>query len=218
MNMLDPRMEPLRRALTELAEIAGGGQACPEAVALWSSAQADLPRGEDAAVIRHIGECTACGLAWELARELSPVREQPERVRSWTKGWRSLAAAAAVLLAATALFLLVPSDVESPSRPVYRDGATAWLSSELPEDQPLPRDGTVLRWTAGPDGTTYDVGVTSESLQPLARAWRLDKPEFRLDPDDLVAIEAGGRVLWRVTAHLPDGDTVVSMTFMHTVE
>jgi len=223
MSTLDPRNEPLRRALAELSEIQGSGDACPDAAAIWDSAAEQLPAEENAAVIRHIGECSACGVAWELARDLSsieerPIEARPDAVRSASTRWMPLAAAALIVVAVSAALLLIPRGVEPPSQPGYRDVATQWLVSELPEESPLPRDALALRWAAGPAGTTYDVRVTSESLEPLAQAWHLGEPELRIDPSDVAGVEPGRQILWRVTAHLASGEKVLSNTFINTVE
>jgi hypothetical protein len=223
MSTLDPRNEPIRRALAQLSEIQGSGESCPDAAAIWDSAAEQLSPEEDAAVIRHIGECSACGVAWELARDLeaiekSPSAADPGAVRPTSTRWMPLAAAALIVVAVGAAILLIPRGVESPSQPGYRDVGTPWLVSEVSEEVPLPRDAVILRWAAGPAGTTYDVRVTSDSLEPLAQGWYLDAPELRIDRSDVAGVEPGGQILWRVTAHLPSGEKVVSNTFINTVE
>jgi hypothetical protein len=223
MSTLDPRNEPIRRALAQLSEIQGSGESCLDAAAIWDSAAEQLSPEEDAAVIRHIGECSACGVAWELARDLAPTEEsrseaKPDSTRSKSTRWMPLAAAALIVVAVGAAILLIPRGVESPSQPGYRDVAAPWLVSEVSEEVPLPRDAVILRWAAGPAGTTYDVRVTSDSLEPLAQGWYLEEPELRIDPSQLAGVEPGGKILWRVTAQLASGEKVVSNTFINTVE
>jgi hypothetical protein len=202
----------------ELSEIQGSGEACPDAAAIWDSAAEQLPAEENGAVIRHIGECPACGVAWELARELASIEEGPGAVRSTSTRWMPLAAAALIVAAVTAALVLIPRGVEPPSQPGYRDVATQWLVSELPEEEPLPRDELILRWAVGPAGTTYDVRITSESLEPLVQAWHLEEPALRINPSEVAGVEPGGQILWRVTAHLASGEKVVSNTFINNVE
>jgi hypothetical protein len=120
-------------------------------------------------------------------------------------------------MAVAGLWLYAPWKPEAQA-PVYREEPSAWLVSEVPEEDLLDRDACLLRWAAGPEGTTYDLRVTSEKLEPLARAWRLDRPEYRVEPAALEPLPPGGKILWRVTAHLPGGRQVVSPTFINRVE
>ena len=82
----------------------------------------------------------------------------------------------------------------------------------------MPRIDRVLRWTAGPEGTTYGLRLTTEDLAPLVEVLRLEQPEYRVDPRVLEGIPQGDAVLWRVTAHLPDGRRVASRTFTTPLE
>ena len=218
MNPLEREADSLRRALAGLSEVHADGKTCPDTGLIWDSAAERLSSRRNAAVIRHIGECTACAVAWDLARDLSAVEERPAEVHAAGVGWMPLAAAALVVVAIAVGALLIPRGSEPPVQPDYRDVAADWLVSEVPEDVALQRDSLVLHWSAGPGGTTYDVSVTDGSLQPLARAFGLDAPKFSIDPQDVAGVQPGGRILWRVTAHLPDNEIVVSMTFINTVE
>jgi hypothetical protein len=92
------------------------------------------------------------------------------------------------------------------------------LQSNTEQDQPQPRDRFVLSWTAGPEGSFYDVRVMSEQLEPLTRVRGLDRSEFRVPEDVLAELPSGARILWQVTAHLPDARTVESDTFFALVE
>jgi hypothetical protein len=141
-----------------------------------------------------------------------PAEPAPFRLRRWLP-----LAAAAVLVVGIglgALHLLT----RQTSAPAYRSQEDRWIESEVSPNQPLPRAECVLRWTAGPEGTTYDLTLTTGDLEPLARVWRLERSEYRVDPGVLKDVPSGETVLWRVTAHLPDGRVVSSRTFSTRVE
>jgi hypothetical protein len=87
----------------------------------------------------------------------------------------------------------------------FREPAYACGGSLIPDGEPLPRRRFVLRWSTCPEGTTYDIRVTTEDLEPIARALALDRPEFIVPESALASVPGGGRILWQVTAHLPGG-------------
>lgn len=211
----------LSAALGRVAETAGRGERCPAPDRLWESARATISRTEDRDVILHIAECSACAAAWKLARDLvglsvvpEPIVTRPRRAR-WT--WAPLAAAAALLAAVVGggVYLLTSGPGVAPG---FRAQHEDWLRPAAGMDAPLARERFVLRWTPGPDGSTYDVRVTTERLALLARVRRLERPEYQVPRASLEGVAHGGRVLWQVTAHLPDGRQTDSLTFVALVE
>ena len=208
-------VEQLRHELRQQTEAKGDGAACYRVETLWESATGRLARAENRAVVLHIAECASCATAWELARELAPAGEVAERApaTSWRR-WVP-AVAAAVLLAAVALWLWKPAEVREP---IYRDTSGDWIVSELKADRSLERNDCTLRWSAGPEGTTYDVRVTTADLTPVAQGLDLSEPSFRVDPSSLASVSPGEVILWRVTARLPDGRKTASITFRTRVE
>ena len=205
----------LRAALSELTESRGMGKDCPSAETLWDSATERLGPEADAPILLHIGECGACGLAWELARDLAPTREQEtatERSR-----WLPLAAAALLAVAVTGV-VVDQQRRQDPASSSYRESAVEWLVSTTPQDRPLSREDCRLRWASGPDGTTYDVVVTTEELEPITHAWALEEAELSIDRPALNGVASDESIFWRVTAHSPDGAVTESVTFITRIE
>ena len=66
--------------------------------------------------------------------------------------------------------------------------------------------------------SVYDVLVATEQLDVVARATGLEAHEHRLAAEDLAHIESGSRLVWRVTARLPDGRTIRGPSFLVTLE
>jgi len=217
--------ERLREEFARVRNIAGAGDTCPEESRIWDSAAERLPHGETEELLRHFATCGACAASWRLARELStdeatvkPVDELAERrhVATSRPWWIGLAAAAMIVLVA-GIFSLKQLRTVSPMEPVFRALPESNLMSET-SSSALPREELVLRWSGAPEGTIYDLRVTSDRLQPLHRVFGLELSEYRVPAEPLSGVPPGGIILWSVTAHLPDGRRWTSLTFRATVE
>jgi hypothetical protein len=213
-------MERLRQGIGSLLEIKGDGADCPSAETIWESVEEKLDPQKNEEILIHLGECAACSAAWRLGNRLhaeeTGASQEAEVIPFRPRQWIPLAAAA-VIVVGIGLGVVQITTRQQPA-PEYRTQEDRWLASELVPDQPLPRDACVLRWTAGPEGTSYDLTLTTEDLDPLGKAWRLESPEYRIDPQALDGLPPGGAILWRVTAHLPDGRRVSSRTFSTRLE
>lgn len=211
----------LRESIAGMTELVGDGRDCPEAERLVLSGRGELTPGDDEAVVLHIAECTACATAWRIAREVGPSRapaihpaaRRPVIQRTWV---RIAAAAAMLLVVSSAGLYWLGLDHNSPT--VFRAQEDELLQSLLVEDEAMPKDRLILRWSAGPDGTVYDVVVTSDRMVPLSRGLGLDRSEFLVPDAELVGVASGSRVLWQVTARLPDGRRIESKTFFVRIE
>lgn len=205
----------LGSALACLDDLKGDGTDCPSTERIWESAKGRLPSADDQAVVSHLGDCGSCSSAWRIARELARDAAQTEvpARRSWRRGAPILVAASIVI--AVAGFGLYKFLRMEDRQPVYRQQQEVWLEALT---STAPRDSCTLRWVEGPEGTTYDLLIMDTDLQPIDRARSLDRPEFTLVVEDLEPVPPGGAILWRVTAHLPDGRRVVSRTFSTQLE
>jgi len=223
--MKDPRRidpTPMRAAL--LAEdLQPAPGSCPDDEAIWASAAGELDAAADKAIVLHLARCSECSSIWRLAREMlladqgagSSVVSIADRPRR--RMWRRVllpAAAAAVLIGvglSTGLFLR-----NDPSPPVFREQSGEEKISAAPETRSLPRTACLLRWSAGPDGTIYDLTVTDGELDLVGTFKELKRPQFTVPPAAIPP--STEELLWRVTAHLPDGRSVSSETFSSTIE
>ena len=172
--------------------------------------------------------------AWRLARELAPLDErrtgpstplraspstplkasQSSRRRSPARTpWPAGNGRDAGLVVAAA-WQLQPWRSDPPE---YRSADPRSITSLLPAGDRLSREQPVLRWTAL-DGARYRVRVLTPELDLLDEAEDLAAPEYRLPPDVLRRIPAGGRMLWQVEARVPGIAAVVSPTFTVQLE
>jgi hypothetical protein len=214
-----PNDDTLRRAFTAPFRPAREGADCPPPETLWSSAREELVHRDDDEVLTHIGECGVCAAAWQVARDLaidSAEQPAPVHVRS-AAGWRWMAVAAAILVG---LAVGVPMfmEMQESTAPVFRTAEGDWLQPTFDVNEPLARDRCMLRWASGPEGTTYHVRITSETLDLLAQGKWLQSAEFLVPASALEDLPDGARIFWQVSARLPDGRKVDSTTFISTIE
>jgi hypothetical protein len=195
---------------------------CPSADDIWRALHRELPPGERLKVIDHIGDCAACAEAWRLAMAFANdgavPAVQPAVSPPWFQqpaAWGRLAAAILVVVAGT---LLVREWRETPVTPGVRDQPPAAIQSLLPENASLPRQDFRLRWSSGPDGTRYDLVVTTTALDVILEVRGLERTEYHVPPDRLASLPAGSRVYWRIVANVPDGSTRSSTTYSVTVQ
>ena len=217
----DAGSDSLREAFQSDAEILAGGERCPAAERIWRSVEGELDAPENDSLLRHVGECGACAAAWRLARDLSrssgKKREPVAAGRGDRFGGLPMLAMAAALVLAAALGsqLFGPWRMEAPA---FRTQQAEWLTPVGEDGESLPRDQFLLRWAGGPEGSTYDVRVTTEELDLLATGRSLEQPEYQVPAEALADLPSGARVYWQVTAHLPGGRRVDSGSFLTRIE
>ena len=86
------------------------------------------------------------------------------------------------------LFLRGPDGKHDPG---YRQPGSEAIRSLLPENEPVSRADLRLRWSPGPEGTRYDVRVTTESLETVASARSLVEASFVVPESALSSLPAG---------------------------
>jgi hypothetical protein len=208
----------LRNAFQALGETSGGRCSEEDLERIWRAVAGELPAAERRELVDRLATDPACAEAWRVADELWRASEgegtatavQPGR--SWTPSWL---AAAAVLLLGVSIGLVswlnrLPGDE-------FRDPGGYEIVSLVPSET-LPRETFRLRWTPGPQGSRYQVRVTTEDLRVLATAEDLTMPELVVERDQLASLPRGARVLWQVDVALPSGERVSSPTFAARVQ
>jgi hypothetical protein len=193
-----------------------GHEQHPDAEELYEAASGNLERERRLEIIDHVAKCAECTQAWRIALEAgareaaSSVTQRPLTQRPW----RFALAASVILAVGLVTYLVIPvdhgvpqyRDVVDPLAPVSAIGST------------LPRDRFVLRWSAGPPGTTYGIRLSTADLAPLLTQSGIAVTELVVPAPVLANVKAGEELLWQVEARLPDGRRVVSQTYVVRAE
>jgi hypothetical protein len=196
---------------------------CPDANQIWAAVRGDLPREDIHVVVDHTAGCPACAAAWRLAQELmnadadfaATAATPPGGTRTWML-WTPLAAAAAIVVAA-GVFFVQRSAHEGPP-PGYRATRPVVVESLTPENRALSRANCVLRWTASPSGSRYDVRVMDPDLNLIAEVRGLERAECVVPEAALAGLPPGEHVLWQVTVVSPGGRRFTGPTFRNRIE
>lgn len=197
---------------------------CPSDEQLWASAANDLDFATNEEILFHLADCAQCSTVWKLAREILPsghvsgstVVAIEDRLRTKRLRRSLIQAAAAIVVVGVGIGAAFFLRTDTTAPPIYRQQLEAMQIVPSLEADVLPRSACLLRWTAGPQETRYDLVVTDDSLEVLVTVKGLEKPEFLL-PQEIIS-SSTKEILWRVTAHLPDRRTFSSETISTTIE
>jgi hypothetical protein len=209
-------LERLRESYLEsLRERATASGEPPDAERIWDAVSGALPPDERRRIVDRVAADPAWAEAWRLASEVyrdTSAASAPPRL--WLRHpYLAAAASLAILVGAG----ILAREVLAPA-PIYRTPGAGGIESLVPEDQAVPRENLVLRWTGAEPGARYEVTVTTESLLVVTTARDLEKPEYRVPAERLSEIPPGGKLYWQVRARLPGGSEDRSRTFVATIQ
>lgn len=152
-----------------------------------------------------------------VAAELQRARAEElpgPNVVSPRGGWRRRAVVAAVFAVAASLLvfvLLKPPTLDDVDSSTIRAGVEPVAT--LVPSATLPKDAFVLEWTDNPSATTYDLYLTTKTLDPIHQALDLQRPRYTVPPSALADVASGTPLLWRVTAVTEEGRRINSPAF-----
>lgn len=215
-------LDRLRLVLRAADERGRPTDACPPAETLWAAVTGQSDSASVRSVVLHVAACGACSEAWRLAKEISEdageSRAVPSAGPAGRPRWvRPVLGVAAAVLALGAFLAIRDAGVVRPEA-AYRDPAPEEsIHATIPDGVSMPRTAFVLRWKPAPDGTRYDVEVAGDDLSPVAHANDLTQAEYTVPAAALAGLPAGRRLVWRVSATLPDGRRVKSAAFVATL-
>jgi hypothetical protein len=196
-----------------------GRNECPDPEQLFEAASGNLTRDQRVVLLDHVAQCADCTEAWRLAMELgarpAELAESGASISPARRpAWRSALAASVVLVAGVVGYLALPVRDEIPR---YRDAAESLAPASLVTGS-LPRDRFVLRWSPGPQGSSYSVRLSTADLALLLVQQNIASPELSVPASALVRVKSGEQLLWQVEVRLPNGQQIPSETYVVTME
>lgn len=206
-----------REAFAGLSERAVPRPDCPDPDRLWATAVAEGPAEERQAIVDHMASCASCAGAFRLAlgmsREKREATAEIEPLHRPSPPWFRRTGPLTALAAALLLTLLVPVWRQAQKAPPqYRDAVRPEVRSEIAEGAVLSRQDAVLRWSAGPPGSFYEVRVLTREGREITVESGLESPRYQIQPAALKEIPAGTVLYWQVKSLQPDGSARVSKT------
>jgi hypothetical protein len=206
--------EALARAFAARQGTRDASSACPPAEQLYEAASGGLDRAQRLQIVDHISQCAACAQAWRLAMELG-ARPSSDAERSVPTLIPKFALAASVILAfGVAAYFVMPGQEEGPQ---YRDAAHP-LAPVSQTGERLSRDRFVLRWSPGPEGSTYAVRLATTDLVPVLEKQDITSAELTAPRTTLEKVPTGEQLLWQVEVRLPNGQRIASPTYVVTLD
>jgi hypothetical protein len=212
--------EKLREAFQALADTSRDGPAPAELDQIWRAVSGELPASERRELVDRTASDPALAEAWRVAQELwrasHPIAQTAGQAPVWMRSWMAVAAVLVVISGITVGLFVQRARLAREE--TFRDPGHYLLEALVQADSTLPRDAFRLRWTPGPQGSRYQVRVTTEDLRILTTVSDLSVPELVVSRDLLSNVASGARVFWQVDVTLPGGETVSSQTFVVRVQ
>ena len=213
--------ESLGEAFRALGDTFGGTCSEEDLERIWRAVAGELPASERRELVDRMVTDPACAEAWRVADELWRASQgevttgaADRHLRSWTPSWL---AAAALLILGVSVGLV--SWLNRPQlEDEFRNPGGYVVRSLVPSETLLSREAFRLQWTPAPQGSRYQVRVTTEDLRVLATVEDLTVAELVVERERLTDLSPGARVLWQVDVSVPSGERVSSETFVARVQ
>ena len=211
--------EAMRDAFQALADRADRPCSDEDLEQIWRAVSGELPATERRELVDRISTDHACAEAWRVADQLwqtaqgDAISSDESHIRWWAPTWLATAAILILGVGIAVLSVLNPRQANE-----FREPGSYAVASLVPSDTSLSRETFQLRWTPGPQGSRYQVRVTTEDLQVLTTVDDLAEPQLVVPSERLMGLSAGARVLWQVDVVLPTGERVSSQTFVTRVQ
>ncbi len=206
--------ETLARAFAAREGKHDPSSACPPAEQLFEAASGGLDREQRLKIVDHVSQCAECTQAWQLAMELGarPVSSRGEAGRARVP--KFAVAASLILAVGLTTYFVRQGHQESPQ---YRDAAHRLAPASRTGDR-LSRNSAVLRWSPGPEGSTYAVRLTTADLVLVLERQDITGVELAVPAAVLEKLPPGEQLLWQVEVRLPNGQRVTSQTYVVTLD
>ena len=206
--------ETLARAFAAREGKRDTSSACPPAEQLFEAASGGLDREQRLKIVDHVsqlrGMCNGVATGDGARRAAREPAGRPERARLP----RFAVAASVILAVGLTTYFVREGHQESPQ---YRDAAHQLAPVSRTGDR-LSRNSAVLRWSPGPEGSTYAVRLTTADLVLVLEKQDITGVELAVPAAMLEKLPSGEQLLWQVEVRLPNGQRIASQTYVVTLD
>jgi len=173
---------------------------CPSADDLYQLLSNSLDSQQRAKLAAHLEVCSDCSEEFKMARELSQnLTKSTPRVTFWQRPqWRSLLAAAVIVLALSAGILVTRRTTINQAPPIERGEPSVEFKTEPADNAQLDAAPTKFKWTAIPGVQNYDVVLLNYESSTLANSGSISSTQYSLPDDVRNKLQAGQLYYWRI--------------------
>lgn len=173
---------------------------CPSADELYQLVSNSLDSQRRAKIGAHLETCSDCSQEFKMARDLSEkLSESATPVSFWQKPeWRSLLAAAAIILALATGILITKRTSITSAPPVERGEQSVDFKTQPADGEQLSASPGQLKWSAIPGVENYRVVLLNYESSVIAESGSLSSTEFSLTEEIRNKLQSGQIYYWRV--------------------
>jgi hypothetical protein len=173
---------------------------CPSANELYQLVSDEVNSQRRTKIAAHLEMCSDCSEEFKMARELSQnLTKRTPRVTFWQKPeWRSLLAAAAIVLALTAGIIVTKRTSITSAPPVERGEPSVNFKTQPADGEQLNVAPAELKWTAIPEVQNYHVVLLNYESSTIAESGSISSTEFLVPPEIRNKLQSGQTYYWRI--------------------
>ncbi|MCI0445212.1 hypothetical protein L0152_18635 [bacterium] len=173
---------------------------CPSADELFQLLSNSLDSGIRRKIASHLEVCTDCSQEFKLARQLSEnLADSAAPISFWQKPeWRSLLAAAAIVLALTAGILITKRTSINTAPPVERGEQSIDFKAEPADGEQLDAAPAKLKWSEIPGAQNYRVALLNYESSEIANSGLTSSTEYSLPEEIRNKLQSGQIYYWRI--------------------
>jgi hypothetical protein len=173
---------------------------CPSADELFQLVSNSGDAQKRTKIAAHLETCSDCSQEFKMARELSQnLAKSTPHVNFWQRSeWRSLLAAAAILLALTAGILVTKRTSITSAPPVERGEPSVDFKTQPADGEQLNAAPAQLKWTAIPGVQNYRVVLLNYESAEIANSGFINSAEYSLPQEVRNKLLSGQIYYWRI--------------------
>jgi hypothetical protein len=173
---------------------------CPSADELYQLLSNSLDSQQRSKIAAHLEICSDCSEEFKMARDLSQnLTKTTPQVTFWQKAeWRSLLAAAAIVLALTAGILITKRTSINTAPPVERGEQSIDFKAEPADGEQLDAAPAKLKWSAIPGVQNYRVVLLNYESSEIANSGLMSSTEYSLPEEIRNKLQSGQIYYWRI--------------------